>query len=177
MARRRIKMKYLVVSDNHGKRAVLENLFAHYKDEVDYMIHCGDSEFDADDPLWQGVFVVTGNCDYDNNYHQNLVIETPLDKILVTHGHLYDVRFGLNRLSLKAQEVGANLTLFGHTHQIACEKSGDYLFLNPGSIAQPRGTILEKSYCIIESTKDEFNVQYFRNDFTKISNLSFIFKK
>ncbi|MGI6154907.1 MAG: metallophosphoesterase [Enterococcus lemanii] len=170
-------MKYLVVSDNHGKRAVLENLFAHYKDEVDYMIHCGDSEFDADDPLWQGVFVVTGNCDYDNNYHQNLVIETPLDKILVTHGHLYDVRFGLNRLSLKAQEVGANLTLFGHTHQIACEKSGDYLFLNPGSIAQPRGIILEKSYCIIESTKDEFNVQYFRNDFTKISNLSFIFKK
>lgn len=170
-------MKYLVVSDNHGKRAVLENLFAHYKDEVDYMIHCGDSEFDADDPLWQGVFVVTGNCDYDNNYHQNVVIETPLDKILVTHGHLYDVRFGLNRLSLKAQEVGANLTLFGHTHQIACEKSGDCLFLNPGSIAQPRGTILEKSYCIIESTKDEFNVQYFRNDFTKISNLSFIFKK
>ena len=32
-------MKYLVVSDNHGNREVLETLFNHYRQSVDVMIH------------------------------------------------------------------------------------------------------------------------------------------
>lgn len=170
-------MKYLVVSDNHGNRDVLEKLFARYRGTVDLMIHCGDSELPSDDPLWDGVDKVTGNCDYDSGYPKTLTIETALDRIFVTHGHLYDVRFGVHTLSLKAAEEGANLTLFGHTHQIACEQVSDCLFLNPGSIEQPRGKIQEKSYCMIESTAETFEVQYYRKDFTEISDLAFTFTK
>lgn len=170
-------MKYLVVSDNHGNREVLETLFNHYRQSVDVMIHCGDSELSAQDSLWEGVEKVTGNCDYDSGYPKTLTIETPLDRIFVTHGHLYDVRFGLQTLSFKVAEEHADLVLFGHTHQIACEQVGPTLFLNPGSIEQPRGSIQEKSYCIIESTTEAFHVQYYRKDFTVISDLAFTFPK
>lgn len=170
-------MKYLVVSDNHGNREILENLFDRYRGTVDLMIHCGDSELPSDDPLWGGVQKVTGNCDYDSGYPRTLTIDTPFDRIFVTHGHLYDVRFGLQTLSLKAAEEGANLTLFGHTHQIACQQVGDCLFLNPGSIEQPRGNIQEKSYCLIESKEEVFQVQYYRKDFTAIRDLAFTFPK
>ena len=102
-------MKYLVVSDNHGNREVLETLFNHYRQSVDVMIHCGDSELSAQDSLWEGVEKVTGNCDYDNGYPKTLTIETPLDRIFVTHGHLYDVRFGLQTLSFKAADEQADL--------------------------------------------------------------------
>lgn len=170
-------MKYLVVSDNHGNREVLEELFNHYRGKVDLMIHCGDSELPSEDSLWEGVQKVTGNCDYDSGYPRTLTIETPLDRIFVTHGHLYDVRFGVHTLSLKAAEEGANLVLFGHTHQIACEQVDHCLFLNPGSIEQPRGDIQEKSYCIIESTADVFHVQYYQKNFKPIRTLAFTFKK
>lgn len=170
-------MKYLIVSDNHGDRGIIERLFTRYQDEVDEIIHCGDSELPANDPLWQGVHVVTGNCDYDRGYQPWLTFQTPNDRILVTHGHLYDVRFGLHRLSLKALEEKADLVFFGHTHMLGCEKVGHTLFLNPGSISQPRGNILEKSYCIVESTKDAWKVQYYRADFTILPELTFEFKK
>ncbi|MEG0293238.1 metallophosphoesterase [Enterococcus sp.] len=170
-------MKYLVVSDNHGDRSVIERLFARYKNEVDEIFHCGDSELPSNDSLWQGVHIVTGNCDYDRGYEASLTVETPLDRVLVTHGHLYDVRFGLYRLSLKALEEKANLVFFGHTHVIGCEKVGNTLFLNPGSISQPRGTIQEKSYCIVESTAEAWTIQYYRADFTLLPELTFEFKK
>lgn len=170
-------MKYLIVSDNHGDRAVIEQLFANYKNKVDVMIHCGDSEMPSSDPLWQGVHVVTGNCDFDSGYNAVETVDTSLDRILVTHGHLYDVRFGLHRLSLQALEEKANLVFFGHTHMIGCEKVGNTLYLNPGSIAQPRGPIQEKSYCIVESTEDAWHVQYYRADLTMLPELTFEFKK
>ena len=64
-------MKYLVVSDNHGDRRILVDLFAYYKDQVDLMIHCGDSELSVNDELWQEAYVVTGNCDYDPKYKKS----------------------------------------------------------------------------------------------------------
>ena len=37
-------MKYLVISDNHGDRDVLVDVINRWRDGVDVMIHCGDSE-------------------------------------------------------------------------------------------------------------------------------------
>ncbi len=170
-------MKYLVVSDNHGDRRILVDLFAYYKDQVDLMIHCGDSELSVNDELWQEAYVVTGNCDYDPKYKKSQLIDTGQDRIYVTHGHLSDVRFGITRLGIEAQAVDATIVLFGHTHQIGCEKVGHRLFLNPGSISQPRGPIQIKSYAIIESTDEEFKVQYYDRSFQPVPDLAFVFKK
>jgi putative phosphoesterase len=91
----------------------------------------------------------------------------------MTHGHLSDVRFGITHLGLEAQAVDASVVLFGHTHQIGCEKVGQRLFLNPGSISQPRGPIQVKSYAIIDSTPEAYYVQYYDREFQAVSELSF----
>ena len=88
-------MKYLVLSDSHQDRQIVVDIFKQWKDKVDYVIHCGDSELSSDDELWKEIHVVAGNCDYDNGYEDVKIITTLEDKILVTHGHLYGVRIGL----------------------------------------------------------------------------------
>jgi putative phosphoesterase len=170
-------LKYLVVSDNHGDRKILADLFAHYQGKVDYIFHCGDSELPVDDELWQQAYVVTGNCDYDPKYKKSQLVDTGVDRVYMTHGHLSDVRFGITHLGLEAQAVDASVVLFGHTHQIGCEKVGQRLFLNPGSISQPRGPIQVKSYAIIDSTPEAYYVQYYDREFQAVSELSFVFKK
>ncbi|KAF1302927.1 metallophosphoesterase [Enterococcus saccharolyticus] len=170
-------MKYLVVSDNHGDRKILVDLFQHYQGKVDYMIHCGDSELPSSDELWQSAYVVTGNCDYDAGYKKNQLIDTGQDRIYVTHGHLSNVRMGVTQLGIEAQTNDATIVLFGHTHQIGCEKVGSRLFLNPGSISQPRGPIQIKSYAIIDSTPEAFHVQYYNREFEAIPDLAFTFAK
>ncbi|AYW44959.1 metallophosphoesterase [Tetragenococcus koreensis] len=170
-------MKYLVVSDSHGDRQVLVDLFNHYKGKVDYIFHCGDSELPADDPVWDGVYVVTGNTDFDSRYKKAQVVDTEEDIVYLTHGHLSSVKMGLMQLDMQAQEYEATIALFGHTHQLGCEVNKGRLFLNPGSILQPRGGISVKTYAIIESTTENFQVQYYDRNFEPIEDLSFIFNK
>jgi putative phosphoesterase len=170
-------MKYLVVSDNHGDRQILVDLLAAFTGKVDTFIHCGDSELPPEDELWQSYQVVGGNCDYSPEYADSKTIKTSLDTIYVTHGHLANVRFGVTTLGLQAQEADASIALFGHTHQIACEKVGHRLFLNPGSISQPRGPIQIKSFAIIESTEKTWSVQYYDRSFKEIPDLHFVFSR
>lgn len=170
-------MKYLVVSDNHGDRQILVDLLAHFKDQVDLFLHCGDSELPDSDPLWDTFQVVAGNCDYGAQYPDHRTIETSVDRIYMTHGHLADVRFGITKVGLQAQQAAASIVLFGHTHQIACEKVGGRLFLNPGSISQPRGPIQIKSFAIIDSTPEAWQVQYYDRQFQKCSDLNFVFSR
>lgn len=170
-------MRYLVVSDNHGDRAILEELFERYQGSVDGIFHCGDSELEANDPLWQNVFVVRGNCDYSGGYPNSLIEAIGSDVIYMTHGHLANVRFGLNQLSYQSEESHANLVFFGHTHEIGCQRFNNTLFLNPGSIKQPRGQIQIQSYAIVESTPDAFDVQYHDRTHQAVPELHFFFKK
>ncbi|WP_461203461.1 metallophosphoesterase [Enterococcus sp. N342-3-1-2] len=170
-------MKYLVVSDNHGDRQILVDLLDAYKDQVDLFLHCGDSELPDSDPLWDTYQVVCGNCDYGAQYPNQRTVETAVDRIYMTHGHLADVRFGITKLGLQAQQADAAIVLFGHTHQIACEKVGGRLFLNPGSISQPRGPINVKSFGIIESTAEAWHVDYYDRQFKAQEDLHFVFPR
>ncbi|MGX7243448.1 metallophosphoesterase [Enterococcus quebecensis] len=170
-------MKYLVVSDNHGDREVLVDLVETYRGNVDKMFHCGDSELEPTDVLWNEFIVVKGNCDYDSDFPETIVEKNGLDTIFMTHGHLANVRFGLDRIALQAAEVKATIVLFGHTHEIGCEVHANVLYLNPGSISQPRGPIQLKSYAVIESTKDEFIIQYYGRDHKPVKELHFRFEK
>ena len=40
--------KILVVSDNHGNKKNLLTVIEEWKDKIDALVHCGDSEFDVD---------------------------------------------------------------------------------------------------------------------------------
>lgn len=170
-------MNYLVVSDNHGDREILVELVHKYRDSVDLFLHCGDSELSPTDPLWTDFEVVGGNCDYDPAFPEKRLIKTQEDTLFMTHGHLFNVRFGLTHLALEAESSGATIALFGHTHEIGCEMHQQVLFLNPGSISQPRGSIQFKSYALIESRSDAYEIQYYDRSHQPITQLHFVFKK
>lgn len=169
-------MNYLVLSDSHGDREIIQNVYNQFKEKVDLFIHCGDSELPASDPLWKDIFVVQGNCDYDEEYKKEQLIETSEDRILVVHGHLYQVNFTMTPLELRAKELQASIVLFGHTHKLGCEYIDSTLYLNPGSISQPRG-LPYKSFAIIESTEVFFRVDYYDRTGKKLPELTFSFKK
>lgn len=170
-------MKYLVVSDSHGDRQILEEISRQFQNKVDLFIHCGDSELPANDPLFETFQVVGGNCDFDAGYKERLILQTPLDRIYVTHGHLSNVRFGLSQISYEAAENDATIALFGHTHQIGCEVVQHRLYLNPGSISQPRGPIQKKAFAIIDASPEQWTIQYYGRDFQPYEDLKFSFDR
>ncbi len=54
----------LVMSDSRGDRQIVEEIKNRYFGKVAAIFHNGDSELDSQDSIWDGVYVVNGNCDY-----------------------------------------------------------------------------------------------------------------
>lgn len=146
-------MNILIVSDSHGLTKELDELKRIHK-QVDFRIHCGDSELSPDHPSILGFETVKGNCDYGNGFPNQRIIDTEKGKILITHGHLDNVKSGLIKLKYKAIEAGANIVCFGHSHIMGFEMVEGILFLNPGSLRLPRMRT-EKTYFILELTEKE----------------------
>ncbi|MEH7254111.1 metallophosphoesterase [Neobacillus niacini] len=151
--------KVLVISDSHGLTKELEIVRERHLNEVDSMIHCGDSELMSDDKAMNGYLGVMGNCDF-RGYPLETTTEIAGWKFFVTHGHRYSVKTSLMNLSYKAAEVGANIVCFGHSHLLGAEVIGGTLFLNPGSICLPRGRN-EKTYVILELLVDKIKMSVY----------------
>ena len=56
-----------------------------------------------------GLITVRGNCDHDSAYPNMVVEEMAGKRLLITHGHLYNVKMTLFNLSLKSEEAEANI--------------------------------------------------------------------
>ncbi|KRM93697.1 phosphoesterase [Lentilactobacillus senioris DSM 24302 = JCM 17472] len=165
-------MKLLVVSDSHGDRQIIADLLDHYQDQVEAVIHCGDSELKATDSLLDRLTMVQGNMDLANfPLIQKKIIDN--QTILVTHGHRFGVNGGLLKLELLAQQENANLVFFGHTHQLGAEISHGQIFINPGSIAQPRGkyAFIGGTYAIVETLNNQVTVKFYDRNFDPIPEL------
>jgi putative phosphoesterase len=96
------------------------------------------------------------------------VVEKGGLRIFVTHGHRYRVKFTPLPVKYRAEETGASICCFGHSHVPFCEKVGDVLLINPGSIAQPRG-FLHPTYAVLEKVEGGVRVTYYKTDGTKIA--------
>jgi len=133
-------LRMVVCGDTHGHiagiKAEIEKL-----DGLDYLIHTGDYYRDGillAESLGVEVRAVAGNCDIGVKGPREEVFSWAGHRFLLTHGHLYRVKNHLISLRLRAQEVAAAVVVFGHTHQVYCEKVNDILFINPGSVSYPR---------------------------------------
>lgn len=146
--------KVLVISDSHGLTNELIRIKEKHKDEVNLLLHCGDSELSANDPALDGFIVVRGNCDFDEKFPEESVQTVGDTNIMITHGHRYQVKSTLTSLSYRALELDAKIVCFGHSHILGAEMLNGILFLNPGSIRLPRQR-KEKTYCIIELIDDK----------------------
>lgn len=142
--------KILIVSDTHGDIETLEKVLRKEK-KFNYLFHLGDHHNDIDDVDFDLTNVeikkVRGNCDFMKETEE-IFFELNGKKIFMTHGHLYGVKNSYSSIFYKACEIGADIVLFGHTHEkLNINMSGVHLF-NPGTLSM-RG-YGKRSYGIME---------------------------
>jgi putative phosphoesterase len=129
-----------VVSDTHRDSYAIEKVLKKVGN-ADVLIHLGDNVEDAYEisKHFKGrTLFVRGNCDFGAAAKSEAVEILEGKTIFITHGHRYEVKYGLNSINFKAQEVGADIVLFGHTHRSLLEFEGGIWFINPGSASEAR---------------------------------------
>lgn len=133
-------MRVAIVSDTHGVTSVIEYIKTLLNDS-DVLIHLGDSINDSKilaSDFNGEVYAVVGNCDYEKSGDVEKVIEIENKKFLITHGHKYAVKYGLDRIYYRGMELGVDGIIFGHTHRkIAVNQNGIWI-INPGSPSLPK---------------------------------------
>lgn len=128
--------KLLVLSDSHNQNTAIERILRAEKD-IDALIFLGDGLRDLELALTHfprlRAYAVAGNCDY--GALEPLDGLAAFDEVVVfyTHGHMYGVKYDLDTLAEAAAARGAQVALFGHTHQAIGEQRGDVFLFNPGS--------------------------------------------
>lgn len=134
-------MLALVISDSHGAREKLRDLMVLSEKQIrpDALIFCGDGVQDILPyrAVYSDLWAVRGNCDLC------LPPDIPMERtqranglwIYITHGHALRVKHTLLSLSYRAQEVGAKVACFGHTHRPMAQWEQGILLLNPGALA------------------------------------------
>ncbi len=145
-------MKILVMSDSHGRRDLVEKCIRS-NSAAEVVIHLGDFTSDFDNLRFMfpdRMFInVRGNGDFDHQIPLTQTIAFDGVKIFMAHGHTYGVKYSLNALMTSARKDGAQICLYGHTHE-SYNKYHDGLYvMNPGSLCYPRG-MSRAGYGLIE---------------------------
>ena len=134
-------MKVIVISDSHGSTNNIIYALSREKD-ITTVIFLGDGIGDieqAEEWFPEHKFIcVNGNC--DSYLSDNTVAYKHIEgtTIVMTHGHRFNVKVSRRELINHAKGVLAHLALYGHTHRADKTEMGDFLFINPGSISEPR---------------------------------------
>ncbi len=118
-------MKYLITSDVHGRTDLLYKAASTHRDR-EGLIFLGDGIRDIDEQRLtergKAFLGVRGNCDLfgisSNSYpySEELLIRISEYTVIMMHGHTVGVKSGIERALRYADERGANVLLFGHTH-------------------------------------------------------------
>ena len=129
-----------VISDTHKIDKYIK-LSKKYIQKADILVHLGDNASDVEEiakDFGGKIYSVRGNCDVRKDAPIEQIIEVEGKKIFFTHGHEYGVKYTLTNIMCKGMEVGADVVLFGHTHEKALQRNNGMIFMNPGSISLPR---------------------------------------
>ena len=139
-------MKWLVFSDSHGNLDYMKK--AVEQEKPDKVLHLGDMVRDA--RRLQECFpqlemeLVAGNCDGysgDDSVSEERELFMGDKRILMCHGHTYQVKLGIGMLTGEGRARGADAVLFGHTHEPLCSLEGTMWVMNPGTCnGMPRAT-------------------------------------
>ena len=78
-----------------------------------------------------------GNTDGDMPINESAVVTLDGKKFFVQH--IVDPHRLQATLRERLKRIEPDVVVFGHTHMPFCETLGGVLFLNPGSVTQPRG--------------------------------------
>lgn len=152
------KMKIFVVSDTHGSvESFLEKIET--MEKPDLIIHLGDYVRDGvkiEEITGIETIIAKGNGDYfETNYNYDELIIINDKRIFLTHGHKYNIRYDIDNLIYKGEELEADLILFGHTHVPLLFEEDNKLIMNPGSPNFPRDYARRKTFGIIEIEEEK----------------------
>lgn len=138
--------KLLVIADSHGHLGFISDVLRLELQGVDIVIHLGDAWFDMK-PFIRNVkeagkelIMVRGNVDgMRGDTTTPFIPETEFitvenKKIMCTHGHLYEVHNGIEKLKYASASNGVRIVLFGHTHQPLAKEIDGIFFFNPGPL-------------------------------------------
>lgn len=143
-------MKLLITSDVHGDDISLLDVINLHKD-VDYHINAGDMCLDEKKLKRHHIVSVKGNNDFGSHLPYFRILDFEGIKILLTHGHLEHVKFGLDRLKHKAKVNQVEICIFGHTHERYMMVDDGILYINPGALGN-----YHHSYSIYENQQVTF---------------------
>lgn len=150
-------MKVLIVSDTHGYNVNMLKAIEREK-PFDMLVHCGDLSMTKEELQEFAncpVSAVAGNNDYFYNLPAYDLFELKNHTVLVVHGHRFSVDYGgSDRLLYKADEVGADIVLFGHTHVPYIDDIDGVTLINPGSLTYPRQDRHQETYAVLEIMPD-----------------------
>ncbi len=142
-------IKLLIFSDSHG--AVGGMLDIVEREKPDEMIHLGDLLRDAQAVSAAfpelPVAMVPGNCDGWTLRKGSLLLERAGVRLLLGHGHQWQVKSTPELALAQARAMGAQVLLYGHTHRAVCRQEGRVLLLNPGTVG---GRGAPASYGVLE---------------------------
>ena len=157
--------RLLVISDTHGNTRRLGTVLSQHAD-IKTVLFLGDGINDfAHLPEIRGrdVYFVGGNCDYGNSLVPSSRLEEFCGKkIFMCHGHGYHVKWDIEPLIEAANARGADIALYGHTHEPECTFVNGLYVINPGSLGHPHG--IKPSYAIIDVTEKDIlpNIIYMK---------------
>ncbi|MDD3243067.1 MAG: metallophosphoesterase [Eubacteriales bacterium] len=150
-------MRALVIADSHGSPGRVAQALAQ-AGKVDLLIHCGDGALDVEGVrgIAPCILQVRGNCDYAPELPSRCLTQEEGVRILIVHGHEQGVKSDLQRLEYTAQEAGAQVVCFGHTHMPLIDRQGELLLVNPGSLRASRPT-----YAVVTAEKGKYDARTF----------------
>lgn len=143
-------MQFLIFSDTHGRSQNIINVIERCIADLDGVIFLGDNYPDIIPAMERfpdlTFHAVAGNCDFGARYlapeYQEKLVDIGGVRVLMLHGHTRSVKFYLGELEAYARRVGADVALFGHTHERVEEYrhlgSKPLHLFNPGSAALPK---------------------------------------
>lgn len=128
-------MKLVVFSDSHGNISNMERIIE--KERPELVLHLGDMCRDIEEVQYkfprQTIQNVCGNCDGFTQVPDRRILRVEGKRILMMHGHRYNVKQTYGPAAYAAREAQADILLFGHTHIPYCEQVDGLWMLNPGS--------------------------------------------
>ena len=158
-------MTLLIVSDTHGRSDRLKRLFEMHKN-VDALIFLGDGLSDLERAGVQNynftVFAVRGNCDALGGSLLTICAGEEITfnfegiNFYALHGHTRQVKASLTNVIYSASEKGADVLLFGHTHEplLTYISSEEYNLSRPMYLFNP-GSLASYSYGLCEIRKGQ----------------------
>ncbi|NVN90340.1 MAG: YfcE family phosphodiesterase [Desulfuromonadales bacterium] len=138
-----------MTSDTHGNYPLLFHA-CELAAPFDAVIHLGDGGDDADliaRVLGINVISVAGNCDLGSPAPRERIWECEGQRLLLTHGDRFGVKFGLSQLEQRGIEVGAHAVLFGHSHLATITTLSGILYVNPGTLIK---TATQRTIALLE---------------------------